>query len=334
MPVTSSAPLPRTSASGTPRPARRRTPGGLLVVAGAVLWGTVGTAQALSPYAGSPLGLATARSGLAGLILLVIAAVTHGRDLPRLLLRPGVHGTDHRRVPRPRPAAHKNRPARRFLLLGAASMAVYQASFLTAMHLSGVSAGTLVAMGSAPLFAGVLGVLTGQRTSTRWLLATTVAVAGLAVLLTPGVVTTAGAVTGLAAGMSFASYTWCSRRALDAGVPAVPLLAVFFVGAAVALAPFGGVDAVAWCLSPGGATVVVYLSVVATVTPYLVWIRGMASTAPAAATTLALAEPLTAAVLAVARLGEPVTGRLAAGAALLAVGLLLTTARRATPRRP
>ncbi|MFI5937842.1 DMT family transporter [Actinoplanes sp. NPDC051494] len=307
----------------TPVHAPPRSAGALFVVAGAVLWGTIGTAQALSPYAGSPVGLATARSGLAGLILLRIAVLAHGRHLPRLLNRRG---------------------ARRYLLLGAVAMATYQASFLTANQLSGVSAGTLVAMGSAPMFAGVLGVLTGNRMTTGWLLSTTVAVAGLTVLLTPGLMSTAGAVTALTAGASFAVYTWTSRRALDAGVPPIALLAALFVGAALLLTPFGGAGALRWSLEPGGALVVVYLAVIATVVPYLMWIRGVAATAPSTVTTLALAEPLTAAVLATARLGEPVTGRLVAGALLLGAGLVLTVVsprrllrcrpRRRCPRQP
>ncbi|UQU67335.1 DMT family transporter [Couchioplanes caeruleus] len=119
-------------------------------------------------------------------------------------------------------------------------------------------------------------------------------------------------------------YTWCSRRALDAGVPAVPVVAVLFCGAGGVLGCFAGADAVRWCVSPGGWPVVAYLAVVATVAPYLLWSRGMATTAPVVATTLALAEPLTAAVPAAVRLGEPVTGRLAAGGALLGAGLALT----------
>lgn len=272
----------------------------------AALWGTVGAAQALSAYTGSPIGLATARIGLTGVALAMVAGVVHGRSLWRVLMRPG---------------------ARRFLLLGAAAMGLYQASFLTALHQAGVALGALLSAGSAPLFAGLLAAFGGQRPTRRWLSATAVAVAGLVVLATPGGgarVATLGVAAGLLAGASFATYTWCSRRLLDAGVPSAPLLAWLFLAGAVLILPFARHDTVGWLTDPGGLAVVGYLVVVATVVPYALWIRGMATTAPAAAATLTLTEPLTAAVVGVLALGEALTLRLGAGATLLGVGLVLT----------
>lgn len=65
----------------------------------------------------------------------------------------------------------------------------------------------------------------------------------------------------------------------------------------------------------------------------------MATTAPAVATTLTLTEPLTAALLGVLLLDETLNSVAAAGALLIAVGLLLTVVttvrgQRRTARRP
>ncbi|GAA0811884.1 DMT family transporter [Spirilliplanes yamanashiensis] len=278
--------------------------GAFLVMAAGVLWGTTGTSQALSPLAGSPVGLGTARLAGAGLILGLVAIVTVRGRLGRLV-------RDHLG----------------WFAVGAAAMAGYQLSFFTATRETGVAVGTLTAIGSAPLVAGAIAAATGHRPSRRWLLATGIAIAGLVLLVAPGdggSLDAAGVAAGLAAGASYALYTWASRHLIDRGVAGVPLLAGLFVGGALLSLPFAWRQTGEWLAEPGGLLVVAYLTVVATVVPYLVWIRGMATTPPAVATTLTLTEPLTAATLGVLVLHEPVTGALLGGAALLVVGLALT----------
>lgn len=269
-----------------------------------ILWGTTGASQALSPYSGSPVGLGTARLAGAGLVLGVLALVLRrGAALAAV-------------------ARHKG-----WFALGAAAMAGYQLSFFTAAKEAGVAVGTLTTIGSAPLAAGAIAAAAGHRPTRRWLVATGIAIAGLLLLIAPGrgaALNAGGIAAGLGAGASYALYAWCSRQLLDRGVPGVPVLAGLFVGGAVLSLPFAWRETAEWVAEPAGLAVVGYLTLVATVLPYLIWIRGMATTAPAVATTLTLTEPLTAATLGVLVLGEPFTGALAGGAALLILGLALT----------
>lgn len=274
-----------------------------------VLWGTTGTTQALSPYANTPLGLGAAR--------LVVAAVA------LVLLALGV-GRRGRITARHLP----------MLLVAAGGVAAYQPAFFFAARQTGVAVGTLTAIGSAPLFAGLLGALTGTRPSRRWAVATAVILAGLGLLLLPGGALrfdAAGVAAGLAAGAAYAAYTWASARLLDAGVPPATLLAGAFAGAAVVLVLGAPADAAAWFARPERIVVVVYLGLVATVVPYLLWARGLATTRPAVATTLSLTEPLTAALLGVLVLSEAVTPAGLAGAATVCAGLLLAVT--AAPER-
>jgi DME family drug/metabolite transporter len=271
-----------------------------------VLWGTTGTAQALSGYPGSSLGLGAARTAITAALLVAVVSGTHGRTAFATLRRPGTFP---------------------IVLLGAAGMAGYQLCFFAATGSTGVAVGTLTAIGSAPILAGVLALVLGVRPGLGWLAATTVALAGLCLLVVPSggdAVRPAGVVAGLGAGTAYAGYTWCSRRLLDAGVPPTVLLAALFAGATVLTAPLGWRSAVTWLADPDGLVVVGYLAVVATVLPYSIWIRGMATTVPAVATTLTLTEPLTATLLAVFLLGERLDQVTLAGASLIAVGLLLT----------
>src|SRR4051794_20663513 len=217
---------------GMPQSARS---GALLVMAAGILWGTTGTSQALSPYAGSPVGLGTARLAGAGLVLGLVALVVHGRRAVE--------------------AVGNNAG---WVALGAAAMAGYQLSFFTAAKATGVAVGTLTTIGSAPLVAGAIAALAGHRPTRRWLMATGVALAGLVLLMTPdgdATMNTAGIAAGLGAGASYALYTWCSRHLLDRDVPAVPLLAGLFVGGAVLSLPFTWAQTAEWVTRPQGLVV-------------------------------------------------------------------------------
>src|SRR5947208_10353978 len=67
--------------------------------------------------------------------------------------------------------------------LGAVVAAMYQVSFFTAVARTGVATGTVVAIGSGPVFAGLLARLLGAGALTpRWMLSTAGAVTGCAAL--------------------------------------------------------------------------------------------------------------------------------------------------------
>lgn len=291
-----------------PGPSAARRPGAtvaaLLVMAAGVLWGTTGTAQALSPYANSPWGLGAARLAIAAVLLTAVAAASGQLTA----LPPG---------------------AWRYTGLGAACVAAYQPAFFFGVRHTGVAVGTLTAIGSAPLFAGLLGALTGARPSRRWAAATALVVAGLSLLLLPGGAARfepAGVLAALAAGAAYAAYTWAGARLLARGVRPATMLATMFTAGAVALAAAAPGHTAAWFAAPQRAAVVGYLGVVATVVPYLLWARGLGAVRPAVATTLTLTEPLTAALLGVLVLGEPTTPSTVSGALVVCTGLLLTVA--------
>jgi DME family drug/metabolite transporter len=290
--------------------------GAALVMLAGVLWGTTGTSLALSPHHASALGFGAARATLTGVVLLALALWRPGFAALRACWRPGVRWA---------------------LVLGAACTAVYQLCFFAATTSTGVVVGTLTAIGSAPLIAGLIGLATGARPTRSWAIATVVGLAGLALLIGGAggaQVRPAGVLAGIAAGAGYASYTWCSRRLLDAGTPPGVVLAVFFAGGAVLIAPLALRDAIGWVGDPAGALTVAYVGLVATVLPYLMWIRGMATTAPTLATTLNLTEPLTATLLGALVLHERLTPPVVAGAALIAVGLLVALRTRPAPPTP
>ena len=87
-----------------------------------------------------------------------------------------------------------------------------------------------------------------------------------------------------------------------------------------------------WVATGPGLAVATYLAVLTTALGYLLYARGLRTTAVTTATTLGLAEPAVAAVLGLAVLSERLTIPGLAGLGVLAVGLVVTAwpARRPT----
>src|SRR5918994_481865 len=128
----------------------------LQLLTAAVLFGTTGTAQALAGT-DSPVEVGAARIAVGGAALVLVAVA--GRRL-RLL-----------------------QPALPLLLVGGLGVAVYQLSFFAAVDRTGVTVGTVVAIGFGPVAAGALErVVEATSPTRRWLVATALAVGGVAVL--------------------------------------------------------------------------------------------------------------------------------------------------------
>jgi drug/metabolite transporter, DME family len=83
-----------------------------------------------------------------------------------------------------------------------------------------------------------------------------------------------------------------------------------------------------------GAAAVAWMAVAGTAAAYTLFARGLDGVDAPTATTLSLAEPLTAALLAVTVLGERLVGWSAVGAALLAGGLAVVAIRPRSSARP
>lgn len=274
--------------------------GTALVLLAAVLWGTTGTTQALAPAGATPLAVGALRLIVGGAFLLLLA---WGRGRLRWGGRWPAWPT----------------------FLAAISMAVYQLCFFAAVSLTGVAVGTLVAVGSSPILAGLLALLIWrQRPSTPWLLATGLAVSGVLLLASGGgelAIHPGGLLLALATGLSYAVYVLSSKTLLLYQPPDRATAVVFGLGA-LCLIPFLFLSDLTWLTQPAGLLVALHLGVVTIGLAYLLFTQGLVKIPAATAVTLSLAEPLTAALLGIFFLGEwlPPAGLL--GIALLLAGLL------------
>lgn len=201
-------------------------------------------------------------------------------------------------------------------------------TFLAAVELTGVAVSTLVAIGSAPIFSGILSRLVHRR----WVISTGLAVLGVAMLLTGAgaQVSWYGIVAALAAGFSYALYTVASGSLARAQYAAAPVTAAGFVVAAVLLAPALLLTDNRWLVTPAGAGMVLYLAAVATTAAYLLFVRGLRHVPPPTAQVVGLVEPVVATALGVLVLGERIRPVAALGCVLV-VAALVVVARGPSP---
>jgi DME family drug/metabolite transporter len=101
----------------------------------------------------------------------------------------------------------------------AVGIAAYQPFFFAGVARTGVALGTIVAIGSTPVWAGAIGFLfRGEKPTVRWGIATALAVSGCTLLLLDaggGVsVAAAGILFALAAGACYGAYATASKRLL------------------------------------------------------------------------------------------------------------------------
>lgn len=291
------------------------------VLAAAVLFGTTGTSQALGPDGTTPLSIGVMRMVIGGTGLAVIAFTLARRH----------HAHPARRLSRAVRPALGIRPLALMALAGAC-LVLYQPLFFVGTGRNGVAVGTVVALGSAPVLAGLLEwALTRRMPSAVWMLATSVATIGVVMLGFGGGVTSAGAgatdligvLGSVGAGASFAVIANTQRRLLDAGWD--PFTVVGAMGASAAglsalMLPF--VD-LSWLGTGAGVLTALWLGIGTISVAYVLFTWGLSALTAATAATLTLAEPLTASLLGIIVLGERLAPLAIGGLAVLAVGLIL-----------
>lgn len=194
------------------------------------------------------------------------------------------------------------------------------AVLFSAVQLTGVAIGTVVAIGSAPAFSGILEALILKRKPDRvWVFSSVLSVAGCILLFANRdsyIVDPFGVGLGLLAGLAFAGYAMFSKNVLGL-MEVVPAVAVIFSLSGLGLVPFLFFLDTGYLALPQNLMIVAYLGLAATSLAYLLFSSGLKAIPSSSAVTLSLAEPLTASVLGVAIVGEALSGQSWVGVALL-----------------
>lgn len=130
----------------------------VLVLMAAILWGTTGSAQAFAPRGATPIVIGALRMAIGGTFLLLVAKVRGGFKT-------------------------KIKLDKKLLVLASICMAAYQPLFFSGVFKTGIALGTVLALGSAPVFSGMIEYFMGEKLSIRWIIGTIISIIGCSLLL-------------------------------------------------------------------------------------------------------------------------------------------------------
>lgn len=271
------------------------------VLAAAILWGTTGTAQRLAPAGASPLSIGAVRLILGGAALLILSRL---------------------RIPK----RHRALWFRRETILSAVCISAFQLLFFAGVQKTGVATGTMVTIGSAPIFAGIYTYLRYRLSPGRtWLIATGFSILGCVLLTLGGGNLQANAVgifLNLAAGFSYAMYIAFSKVLLSRYSAEEVTGKIFTIGSLLLLPVLLSQD-LSWLWSLRGVGTALHLGIITLALAFLLFSYGLSKISYPSAVTLSLAEPITATLLGVFLLGESMAPLSIIGLALVFIGLFL-----------
>mgnify|MGYP000019879114 FL=1 len=286
--------------------------GMVLVALAALLWSTTGVVSRVlfEQTEISPLMVAFIRLAVAAPLFTAMGLLHQGRDFLRL---PPATG--------------------RWLLLLGLAQAGFQVGYLSSVEKIGAGLATLITLCLAPVLVALLGtVLLGEALTRRILTALAIAIAGTALLvISPqamdiGEGLWAGVGFGLFAAGVYAAFTLVSRYAADHVHPMQSAALGFGVGALV-MVPALSMEGLAPVIETAELTVpaLAYLALIPTTLGYVCFFSGLRHTTATISSILVLLEPLGAALLAWALLGEALGSFGLLGAVMLTVAVTLLT---------
>lgn len=274
----------------------------LFVLLAAMLWGTVGTTQTFLSEGISSFAVAGVRSGIGGGVLLLAVLL-----MKKISFRNW---------------------SWKWTILAAIAIALFQSLFFTSVRFTGVAVGTVVTIGSAPVFAGFIEwVFWKVRPTLVWAIATVLAIIGcLLLFMNQGetAINPLGIGLALAAGSMFALYTNVSKQLLKRE-ETLPAVAMTFSICALFLLPLAAKDGFGWLTEGVNIWPILFMALAATSLAYILFLGGLKKISSSAAVTLSLAEPLTAALLGVFLVGEHLTFVAWIGVSLLLGGIVVLT---------
>ena len=253
-----------------------------------LLWGTTGTAATFAPGV-NPLAMGAAALGIGGLLQAAIAIPALKREFPAL------------------------KQQRSVVFSGAAGVAIYPLAFYSSMHLSGVAIGTVVSLSSAPLASGIIDRCIEQTPiNKKWSFAALLGITGSTLLCAAKLneapdaafSTVLGIALGLIAGATYATYSWAAHRLIVGGVDRAAAMGATFGLGGLALLPVLALSGSEFLASAQNIGIGLYMALIPMFLGYWLFGFGLTRISARTATTLTLAEPAIAAVLAVWIVGE------------------------------
>jgi len=282
-------------------PLKEKQLGIFAVIGAALCFGTTGTTQQLGVPEISPVAVASARLICGSLFLFIFAWFQR-----------------------------KSRGEIRMPLLDlticGAGIGMYQLTFFSAVHSTGIAIATVTALGAAPTLSAVVAfVLMREKPQKSWYLGTAITILGIIFVGTAhGIASfnSHGVTLAVLAGFGFAVFNVVCRRSLAHGAQDMWLTASTFGVAALVSSPFLFAQSPVWIITMKGFLTVIWLGLVTTSVGYVLFMFGLKRIESSLAATVVLAEPATATILAALVVGEKLVLQSYIGIATVALGIL------------
>jgi len=278
------------------------------------LAGTAGTVAAIYAINTPSPVIGFVRLFIGAITLLILAPFLGGKlsQLPRLITRPGVW------------------------IMGASS-ASYQVFFFASVDRTGVATAALITVGCIPVSAGIVGwIFLRERPSKIWYISTAVAISGLVVASLGELQTNdaTGLIFAVIAGSGIGAYINAAKIEVRAGGHSSQLPGMAFLLGSIGLFFVVRSDLLQVEWTTQTILLAVYLGAVTMGIANGIQMLGLRGISPGVASTMMLADPVTAAVLGVVVLGEAVTLNGTVGLILVVIGLAMQSfsAGEETPR--
>lgn len=260
----------------------------LAVILASLLWGTTGTAATFAP-ALSPLFIGSFAMGIGGFLQCGLASVNIVHDRALLVMY------------------------RRFLIVGAFAVAIYPLAFYSSMRLSGVTIGTVVSIGSAPILSAIIEYFSRDfQVNKQWATGALLGIIGMVMLAFSDNASTTiqntyvylGILLGLVAGFTYALYSWSARQLMLKGINTKAAMGATFGCGGLLLIPVMLITGSAFFTLWTNIAVGFYMALIPMFLGYLCYGFGLSRISASMATTITLLEPVVATILAMLIVGE------------------------------
>lgn len=275
----------------------------MMVMCAGFCWGTSGTLQAFAPAAATPMTIGAVRVVGTAILLFAITLAANPRRFfsGRWRLFP--------------------------VLLSGFGLTLYQLTFFAAARMAGAGVAAIIAIGSAPAMAGLMGrVFFGERLSRRWCIATAATAFGGVLLVLGGNSQTGsaspmGIFLALLAGFAYA-LEGVGIKMIGRDRASFDVTTAIFLASALLAFPFLLTPDSAWIFTWHGLFMVLLLAGVSSALAFVLFTRGLLIVGVAKSYTLALTEPLTAWLLSTFILNQKVAPIGLAGIAIICAGIV------------
>ncbi|MCS0282153.1 EamA family transporter [Vibrio alginolyticus] len=267
--------------------------GTLSILFASTLWGTTGTAASLAPDV-SALAIGAFSMGIGGFMQACLSAKSLKRDFRKVV--------------------HKKKT----LLVSIIALATYPLAFYSSMRFAGVAIGTVISISTAPFFSALLECLfsRNQTITKRWMMSFAIGVIGITLLLASESSANSlfdqdmkhwGVLLGLLASLTYAIYSWGVKAMIDHGIESQTAMGSVFGIGGVLLLPTLFITGDNLFASSTNTTVMLYMALIPMGLGYIAFGFGLRFVTASGASILTLFEPVIAAALAVAIVGEEIS---------------------------